>query len=460
MVQLEKDALWKACEPMREDGMAIADYLNQLSGILFLKACDASGKVTLHKLDDEDSLHLPEEYRWEAITNSNNNQLDTYEKAIDYLKNKDGDLAKRAFDGFNPKFNRESTFRKTLSLVEDIPGWDNYDENAEIFGDAYEFLLKKYADKAEGAGEYFTPRPLIQAMVDVVDPEADEEIIDPAAGPNGFLIEAYNHLREKTNDFEEVANLPIEDQFTSREIRPETYRLGLMNYLLHDINVGSIHALQGNSLREEKTRDKEYDVVLANPPFGSDISNKYDSRADSTIEMNFLMMMMDMLNDDGRAAIIVPEGILFDGSKEPAREELLNHYNLDVILALPEDTFQPYAGVDANVLFFERDENGTDEFWFYDARSDFENIKESNPLTYEKHLSDFVENWNSREKSEKYFKVDTEEVGSNKELHIKQYKEFKYEGYRPPKNISEDITDELQKIQESVTEMVEGSNDS
>jgi len=168
--------------------------------------------------------------------------------------------------------------------------------------------------------------------------------------------------------------------------------------------------------------------------------------------------MMDMLADDGRAAIVVPEGILFDSSKKNAREDLLNYFNLNCILTLPEDSFQPYANVKANVLFFERDESGTDEFWYYDARTDFENIKKSNPLDYEKHLSDFIDNWGTREDSEYYFKVDAEDVDEdNYELHLKKYKEFKYEGHRPPNEIAQDIKDELSTIENTLDQLVSDS---
>lgn len=164
---------------------------------------------------------------------------------------------------------------------------------------------------------------------------------------------------------------------------------------------------------------------------------------------------MDLLNDSGRAGIVVPEGILFDSSKKAVRQELLSQFNLDVILALPEHTFQPYSGVDANVLFFERDNSGTDEFWFYDARSNFENIKDENPLNYEKHFKDFVDNKNSRGSCERYFKVNTEEIDDeNRELHLKKYKQFKHEGHRSPDVIAQDIRDELDTINQELEQIV------
>jgi type I restriction enzyme M protein len=478
MSEITEEALWKACEPMREDGMAISNYLEQLSGLLFLKACESSGKLTFESFDREtDSLYLPDPYRWEAIIGRSNlsdydydgefakpmlydkhpsemDNLERYEEAVAHLK-EDGNLAQQAFDQFTPLFNRRSTFVDTIQQLERLDGWGSFGENADLFGDAYEYLLEKYADKAEGAGEYFTPRPLTNAIVRFIEPQIDDEIIDPASGTNGFLIQSYNYLKKETDNFAQIQKTDVESQFASREIRTETYRLGLLNYLLHDIDPSDVKAMRGDSLREEKTNSQEYDLVLANPPFGSDISFQYNRRCDSTIEMNFLMMMMDLLNDSGQAGIVVPEGILFDSSKEPARIELLNQFNLDVILALPEDTFQPYSGVDANVLFFNRDSSGTDEFWFYDARSDYENIKDSNPLTYEKHFSDFVEYRNNRESCDDYFSVDADEIDEDgHDLYLKKYKEFSSEGYRPPVEIAEDIRDELNTIGRELDQMV------
>ena len=483
MPEITEESLYKACEPMREDGMAISNYLEQLSGLLFLKACESSGKLTFESFDREsDSLYLPDPYRWEAIIGRSNlndyeyddefakpivhqkhpsemDNLERYEEAVAHLK-EDGNLAQQAFDQFTPLFNRRSTFTDTVQQLERLHGWDSFGENADLFGDAYEYLLEKYADKAEGAGEYFTPRPLTNAMVRFVEPQIDDEIIDPASGTNGFLIQSYNYLKEETDNFTQLQETDVESQFSSREITPETYRLGLLNYLLHDIDPSDVNAMRGDSLREEKNSSEEYDLVLANPPFGSEISFQYNRRCDSTIEMNFLMMMMDLLNDSGQAGIIIPEGILFDSSKRAVRTELLNQFNLDTILALPEDTFQPYSGVDANVLFFKRDNSGTDEFWFYDARSDYENIKDSNPLDYERHFSDFVDYRDNREECENYFNIDADEVDEdNDELHLKKYKEFKYEGHRPPVEIAQDIRDELNTIGQELDQMVGDRDD-
>lgn len=482
MSEISKESLYNACEPMREDGMAISNYLEQLSGLLFLKACESSGKLTSGSFDKEsDSLYLPDPYRWEAIMGRSNlieyryqdefskpiiydkhpsemDNLERYEEAVAHLK-EDGDLAQQAFDQFTPLFNRRSTFTDTVQQLERLSGWNSFGQNAGFFSDAYEYLLERYADKAEGAGEYFTPRPLISAIVRFLEPQADDKIIDPASGTNGFVIQSYNYLKQQTDNFAQIQKTDVENQFVSREIRTETYRLGLLNYLLHDIDPSDVNAMCGDSLREEDNNSKQYDLVLANPPFGSDISFQYNRQCDTTIEMNFLMMMLDLLGDSGRAGIVIPEGILFDSNKQAVRTELLNQFNLDAILALPEDTFQPYSGVDANVIFFKRDNSGTDEFWFYDARSDYDNIKNSNPLEYKSHFSDFVEYRHNREACENYFRVDAEEINKNNyELHLKKYKKFKYGGHRPPAEITRDIRDEFNNIEAELDQMI-GEND-
>jgi len=222
MSEINEKALWRACEPMREDGMAISRYLEQLSGLLFLKACESSGKLTFESFDNEDdSLYLPTPYRWQSIIGRNNltdyefeddfakpvesdkhpsemDSLELYTEAVEHLK-KDGELAQRAFDQFSPRFNRRSTFTDTIRRIDELDGWNNFGENADFFGDSYEYLLEKYADKAEGAGEYFTPRPLTNAIVRFIEPNIDDEIIDPAAGTNGFLIQSYNYLKRETD---------------------------------------------------------------------------------------------------------------------------------------------------------------------------------------------------------------------------------------------------------------------
>jgi type I restriction enzyme M protein len=243
-----------------------------------------------------------------------------------------------------------------------------------------------------------------------------------------------------------------------------------MNMLLHGMDASAIDRKDkdGNLSRDSLEmfrRDKyeeTYDYIIANPPYGGDNDvEPIDPKCTSAIEINFLVLIMRLLSRDGRASVVIPDGVLFNQSFSSVREELLNYFNIDCILALPEGAFTPYAGVTANVIFFERDNDGTDEFWYYDARSDFDEVnKEENPLNYDKHLGGFVEYKNDREKCKKYFKIDSEELDEeNYELHLKKYKEFKYEGHRPPAEIAQDIKDELATIETELDQMVGEKND-
>ncbi|PAU83140.1 hypothetical protein CK500_10040 [Halorubrum salipaludis] len=463
----DEKVLYQVCKWMRNDQMIISDYIEQLSGLLFLKACQESPRI------NQDDLDIPESARWERLVSDEVRReksiLETYDEMINELQT-DGELARNAFNNFNNKFGSETTLKNTVDDIESLEFWDHYEGYSDFFGDAYEFLLEKYADKADGAGEYFTPRPLIHAMVEVVDPEYTESVYDPASGTNGFLIAAYNHVGRKTageiagkerkflNTPEEGANSYAE-QLTGRELTSQTYRLGLMNLILHDIDPTEMTSLRGNSLTREV--DQEYDVILANPPYGGNGSDKFPGAwAETTApETNFLQLIMRSLSQTGRAAVIVPEGVLFRGGAEKSvRERLLDQYMLDCILVLPENSFHPYAGVDANVLFFERDAGGTDEIWYYDLRSTVESIKGSNPLT-QSHFDDFIRDFGSdRDLVDRFFSVPVEDVVENDyQLNHSQYQEFSATQHRPPAEIAKEIRHEMSSIDETIDSLLSDS---
>lgn len=465
----DEKVLYDVCKWMRNDQMIISDYIEQLSGLLFLKACQESPRINQNDLD------IPESARWEQLVSEEMRRdqsiLVAYDQMINELQT-DGELARKAFNNFNNKFGSETTLKNTVDDIESLDFWDHYEGYSDFFGDAYEFLLEKYADKADGAGEYFTPRPLIHAMVKAVDPEYIESVYDPASGTNGFLISAYNHVGSKTSgeigDKDRLfLNTPeggpdsYAEQLTGRELTSQTYRLGLMNLILHDIDPTEMTSLRGNSLTREV--DEEYDIVLANPPYGGSGSDRFPGAwAESNApETNFLQVIMRSLSEDGRAAVIVPEGVLFrDGAEKSVRERLLERYNLDCILVLPENSFHPYAGVDANVLFFERDLDGTEEVWYYDMRTNVESIKQSNPLT-EADFEDFLENFNvesDREGAERFFNVPLSDIKDKDfDLHYKQYREYSATQHRPPTEIADEIQNELSTIETKIGSLITDS---
>lgn len=463
----DEKVLYQVCKWMRNDQMIISDYIEQLSGLLFLKACQESPRI------NQDDLDIPESARWERLVSDEVRReqsiLETYDEMINELQT-DGELARKAFNNFNNKFGSETTLKNTVDDIESLDFWDHYEGYSDFFGDAYEFLLEKYADKADGAGEYFTPRPLIHAMVKAVDPEYTESVYDPASGTNGFLIAAYNHVGKKTageiaGKDRQFLNTPDDgpdsyaEQLTGRELTSQTYRLGLMNLILHDIDPTEMTSLRGNSLTREV--DQEYDVILANPPYGGNGSDKFTGAwaETTTPEANFLQLIMRSLSENGRAAVIVPEGVLFRGGAEKSvRERLLDQYNLDCVLVLPENSFHPYAGVDANVLFFERDRQGTDEVWYYDLRTDVEGIKEGNPLTVS-HFDHFIDNFQdieNRQNEEQFLKISIDTIHENDfNLNYKKYKKNSLGHHRSPKEIKTDVEKELRNIEQSLTQLTE-----
>lgn len=266
-------------------------------------------------------------------------------------------------------------------------------------GDLYEGLLQKNAgEKKSGAGQYFTPRPLVNVMTKLINPKPGETCNDPAFGTNGFMIAADHHIKQNTDDLFE---LPIELQdfqknkaFSGMELVPGTYKLGLMNAMLHDIE-GNFR--QGDTLSSKGKEMKNFDVVLTNPPFGTKKGGEQATRDDLTFktsnkQLNFMQHIYRSLKRGGRAAVVVPDNVLFDdGVGEEIRKDLLNKCDLHTILRLPTGIF--YAqGVKTNVLFFERgltDRDNTKEVWVYDLRNDMPSFGKRNPLT-EAHFDEFV----------------------------------------------------------------------
>jgi len=476
---------------MKEDGLHISEYINQIAGLLFLKTCDASTRF------NEDTMDIPEDARWpallaaaqdkrsieDAFDNTDINDLtEYYDEVVKALEN-DGELASKAFNDFSNGFRRSDTLRETILDIEDLPVWEqvNNDEVSDVLGPAYEYLLEMYADVADGAGQYFTPRPLAKTIVEAVDPQYDETVHDPAAGTGGFLIESYGHIINETDNGGDIPRemqrrgVP-ESNISGQELVADTYRLGLMNFIIHDMvpdeadpERNGVPYKNANSLR--KNVDEVHDVIVANPPYGGAQNTVPKKHADvfttktGKIEENFLQLIMGKLAESGRAGVIVPEGLLFrSGAAQDIRKDLLSNFNLHTILALPENTFQPYADVTANVLFFERDGTSTDEVWYYDLRSDEENIKESNPLT-DDHFEDFLAHYDfdAREDCEQFFRVDINDIKTNDyALNINEYIEFEPDDERPPHEVLNDLQQTADELQAEIGELealVSGGDD-
>jgi len=476
-------AFWKACDPLKDDGIFIGDYIEQLTALLFIKSTNESARLT------DLQAELPEGTRWgdilsnvesfdpefqiesEALDYGDDHEyteiLEYYDDVLVALK-EDGPFFSEAYEGITNKFQSSSNFKRVVHEVESMPFWDGNTLNPDTLGAAYEELLRRYAQDAEGAGQYFTPRPLIRTMVKAVDPEYGETIHDPAAGTCGFITTSFRHVYEKTNSFEGYDVGEVSDfssGVTGVELVPQTRRLGLMNMILHDIRPTTVE--QADSLRpttyDTGNLDNEFDVIIANPPFGVSYNKDLESNEQirfknpRAIEFLFLQHIMGRLNADGRAAVIVPEGVLFNSGGKQHRKFLLNNFNLHTVLVLPENSFHPYAGVDANVLFFERDSNGTDEVWYYDLRTDNDSINKSNPLA-EEHFTEFLNHFELADRTgcENFVNVDVDMIEENGyDLDYRSYKDFDTTTHRDPVDVLADLRKTTENIEDGLDELDE-----
>jgi type I restriction enzyme M protein len=384
--------LWGLCNILRDDGVTYHQYLNELTYILFLKLSEV-------KDFKED---IPKEYRWDKLVNTKDNK-ELFDLYRDILAN----ISNRAKNATITEIytNASTSLRKPVNLrtlITNIDGIDWLeDTERDKIATIYESLLEKNAgEKKSGAGQYFTPRPLINVMVDLVAPKVGERWNDPAAGTFGFMIAADQYLRDKTDNYFKLGTkerkFQIEKAFSGCELVQDAHRLALMNAKLHGLE-SSIQ--MADTLSEEGKKMKGYDGVLANPPFGTKKGGEKPSRDDLTFlssnkQLNFLQHIYRSLHDKGgaRAAVVLPDNVLFeDGDGQRIRRDLMNKCNLHTILRLPTGIF--YAqGVKTNVLFFERgskDTNNTKEVWYYDLRTNMESLGKRNPLS-RNHFAEFA----------------------------------------------------------------------
>jgi type I restriction enzyme M protein len=381
--------LWRLCALLRKDGITYQQYVTELTYLLFLKMAS----------EQKDESRIPEQYRWRAITAANEAEvLQVYRQALVDLGNPDkvSDRSVVAiFQNATTVVREPATLRK---LIDAIDGLHWFSDERDAFGDAYEGLLQKMAEETKrGAGQYFTPRVLIDVMVDLMQPQPGEVIQDPAAGTGGFLIAADRYMRARTDDYHELLDHSRRVAFQLREaIRgienvPDTFRLLLMNLHLHKIDPDHLDLGDTLSPKGSEARFKNADLILTNPPFGP--AGGPPTRDDLTItdrvssyQLPFVEHVVRALRLGGRAAVVVPDNVLFDeGRGKALRQRLMSWCDLHTILRLPTGIF--YAqGVKTNVLFFTRaDEeaptkDATEAVWIYDMRSDVPAYGKTNPI--------------------------------------------------------------------------------
>lgn len=480
--------IWSFCDTLRDDGVSYTDYLEQITYLLFLKMADEFSKPPYNK-----NFNIPDNCDWQFLFEHSTDNLTTaYFDALHILSNSQG-MLKKIFDGAQNKIHDPYKLKKLIELINDE---DWVSDEIDIKGDIYESLLQKSAESS-GAGQYFTPRPIIKAIVECIQPRPFESIWDPSCGTGGFFLGAIDYLknnfRDKLNKKESKKFFEYET-FRGWEIVPSTARLGLMNLFLHgigdlkdtpDINV------EDSLLNPPLGRCK---IVLANPPFGKSSSytitndeklgklENYKFREDfwtttSNKQLAFLQHIISILEENGRAAIVLPDNVLFEGGAgEVIRKKILEKTNLHTVLRLPTGIF--YAnGVKCNVLFLEKSKEGkksTKEVWFYDYRTNIHHTLKKHILKFE-HLQPFIkcyladdrnrtsETWSEKNLNGRFRKFSYNELIGREKINLdiiwlKDSNHIDIDSLPEPEILTQEIIDNIESVLSSLKEVQNSLN--
>lgn len=415
--------VWDIANVLAAAGVGFTDYITQLTYILFLKMDAEKEELGL-------GSSIPEGYKWKDIVELNGDDLiDKYEDVLKELSKDDG-LIGTIFTKASNKINSPVHLAKVLQMV----GNENwYMMEGDFKGAIYESILEKNGqDKKSGAGQYFTPRALIKAMVEVTDPKITETVADPACGTGGFLLAAYEHMKPQSREIAKQ-NFLKNNALFGADNTALVVTLASMNLYLHDIGTEKSPIICQDSLLD--TSEKMFDVILANPPFGTrpQGSVAVDSARPEFIktsdnQVNFLQHIMSIVKTGGRVAVVLPDNVLTDGNATAkVREKLLADFNLHTILRLPTGIF--YAGgVKTNVLFFEKGLK-TKDIWVYDYRTGVKHTMATKPLTRADlddfvncfcsgHLEDRKETYSAENPNGRWRKYSEEEVYSRDQLKL------------------------------------------
>ncbi len=444
--------LWGFCKYLRDDGMNYGMYIEQLTYLLFLK------------MAYEKDRKLPKGCNWNELREYSGSELSEEYSEILKKLSKEKEILGDIFAKSKSDFTNPANFKKLVNDLNDID-WTNTD--IDIKGAAYEGLLEKYAANEKGAGQYFTPRPLIRSIVRCVQPNfvnsPEYTIHDPACGTCGFLIGVFEWIMKETD---EGSKLKIKDRerlikntFSGQDNVTTTRRLGLMNCYLHEIEP-TIYDY--SSLDEGPHVNQRYNLIVTNPPFGQSKSGIPD-RGDFLFAMvnkqlNFVQHVLTILKVGGECAIVVPDGVVFGDEGQKVREHILKQCNLHTILRLPEGTFVPYANAKAHVLFFTKGKP-TKETWIYDLRTNIPNIRKKAPLT-EKHFEEFEKLYKqkSRIETERFQRYTIQQIEENKfNLLFKFVKDeslVDLENIQKPEVIAAEISKNIKSSLNSIDEII------
>lgn len=408
--------VWSMCNPLRDAGVSYGDYLEQLTYLIFLKMDDEFSKPPFKRASG-----IPEGFRWQDIKNLKGSELEEkYKDILEKLSGQSGIIGK-IFSKATNKINNATILFKVVQMI-DKENWSAM--SSDVKGEIYEGLLQKNAeDIKSGAGQYFTPRPVIRAMVKCLHPEPNKTIADPCCGSGGFFLAAHDYISKNYNLDKDQKLFLKNETFYGNELVATTFKMCLMNLYLH--NIGDIYSdkipvQQGDSLLQLPSWRVDY--VLTNPPFGKKSSISFTNedgeeeeedlvynRSDfwatsSNKQLNFVQHINSILNNSGKAAVVVPDNVLFEGGAgEVVRSKLLRTTDFHTILRLPTGIFYK-PGVKANVIFFDKklasDKIQTKEIWIYDFRTNIHFTLKQNPLTDEA-LDDFIKCYNPTNRYER-----------------------------------------------------------
>ena len=450
--------VWDIANVLAAAGVGFTDYITQLTYILFLKMDDEREELGFNSA-------LPEGSKWKDLVSLNGQDLvDKYEEILAELSEKEG-LIGTIFTKAVNKIDKPVLLGKVIDMVSE-ENW--YMLEGDFKGAIYEDILEKNGqDRKSGAGQYFTPRALIKAIVDVVDPKITETVADPCCGTGGFLLAAFDHMKGQSKDIEKQKFLK-NNALYGADNTALVVTLASMNLYLHDIGVNRSPIAYKDSLVE--TTDDLYNVVLTNPPFGTRPQGSVEVAANrpefiktSDNQVNFLQHIMSIVKTGGRVGVVLPDSVLTDGgATAKVREKLMKDYNLHTILRLPTGIF--YAnGVKTNVLFFDKGEP-TKDIWVYDYRTGIKHTLATKPMT-RADLNEFVECYcpgRFEDRKETYTKGDNpngrwrcfteEEVKKADNLDFK-WIDFTEEDNRTIAEILNDMQSEADIINESLAQL-------
>jgi type I restriction enzyme M protein len=441
--------LWGFCHTLRHDGIDYADYLEQVTYLLFLK------------MSEEKGVEVPEGCRWQDLRDESGEKLlDLYTDNLRTLGRTPGILGD-IFSSSQNRFSNPVNLKRLVNLIDEVE-WTSL--GVDVKAEAYEGLLEKAAAEGKkGAGQYFTPRILIQSIVRCMKPDpraqADLRISDPACGTGGFLVSAYEWLMRETGEAldRKIAKRVRTATYFGNELVARPRRLALMNLYLHQIEP-TIHL--GDTIDQPPPNDR-YGVILTNPPFGTKGANQAPERDDFTVstsnkQLNFVQHVLTVLEEGGRAAVVLPDNCLFADQAGEVFRILTEDCDLHTVLRLPRGTFTPYSqGVKANVVFFTKG-YPTETVWIYDARTNVPGVtKKDRPLT-PAHFAEFEACYGDNPDGKANRRPGDSKQDRWRSFHISEVKdrEFKLDGFKWLRDESLEDAEDLPEPEELATDAI------